>query len=217
MLKNSIMWKISFADSFTIINGISGLISIFYSIKGSFYTAFILILISVLADGLDGIVARKFGSFVGKYMDEFSDTVSFCVSPCIFAFLKYEIKIINPIFLSLSSIFLIFGILHLISYHIGEKNFFNGLTTPASAIILLCISYLNLPLFLLYTAFLILSFLMVLSIPYPRIERYNSIFAVIIIFLAMTGLREFIYLLLFSTIIYVIFGPFYLIHNSKNF
>ncbi|MEM2583445.1 MAG: CDP-alcohol phosphatidyltransferase family protein [Candidatus Thermoplasmatota archaeon] len=217
MLKNSILLKISFADSFTIINGISGLISIFFSINGNFYAAFILILIAVLADGLDGIFARKFGSFVGKYMDEFCDTVSFCISPCIFAFLKYKVEINNFIFLCFSSIFLIFGILHLISYHIGEKNFFMGLTTPASAIIITCISYLNLPLFFLYIAFLILSFLMILSIPYPRIEKYNSIFAVIIIFLAMSGLKEFIYLLLFSTIVYIIFGPFYLIRNSRNF
>lgn len=217
MLRNNILLKISFADSFTMVNGISGLFSILFSINKNFYIALIFLLIAILADGLDGIIARKLGSFVGKYMDEFSDTVSFCISPCVFAFLKYEIKINDIIFLFVSSIFLIFGILHLISYHIGEKNYFIGLTTPASAIIIFCISYLDAPLILLYIAFLLLSFLMVLNIPYPRIERYNSFISLIIIFLAMSGLKEFIYLLLFSTIIYIIFGPIYLIRNSKNF
>ncbi len=217
MLRNNILLKISFADSFTMVNGISGLFSILFSINKNFYIALIFLLIAILADGLDGIIARKLGSFVGKYMDEFSDTVSFCISPCVFAFLKYEIKINDIIFLFVSSIFLIFGILHLISYHIGEKNYFIGLTTPASAIIIFCISYLDAPLILLYIAFLLLSFLMVLNIPYPRIERYNSFISLIIIFLAMSGLKEFIYLLLFSTIIYIIFVPIYLIRNSKNF
>ncbi|MBC7081213.1 MAG: CDP-alcohol phosphatidyltransferase family protein [Thermoplasmatales archaeon] len=217
MSKSNILLKISFADAFTIVNGISGLFLIFFSINKNFYIAFVFLLIAVLADGLDGIIARKLGSFVGKYMDEFSDTVSFCVSPCIFAFLKYEIKTSDLIFLSVSSIFLISGILHLISYHIGEKNYFIGLTTPASAIIIFCISYLGIPLFILYIGFLLLSFLMVSNIPYPRIEKYNSVISVIIIFLAMSGLKEFIYLLLFSTTLYIIFGPIYLIRNSKSF
>ena len=176
--------------------------------------AFTLILLAVLADGMDGIMARKYGGFLGRYLDEFSDIVSFLIAPCVFSYTLYNISF-NPFFLLSSSIFIIFGMLHLVCYHLSKKDFFIGLTTPASAIILICLSSLQFPVIFFMISMLILSFLMVLNIPYPRIEKYFAIIACIIIFLAISGIKIFIYLLLFSTLLYIIIGPFYV--SRKRF
>jgi len=209
MPKKNVLLKLSFADSFTILNGIFGLFSIFFILKGYVQYSFIFILMAVLSDGMDGIVARRYGGYLGEYMDEFSDTVSFCVAPCIFSYIIYNMPENLPFFLA-TSLFLIFGILHLINYHLNKKEYFIGLPTPASAIMVATLSYLKIPFWGLILIFLILSFIMVLPFNYPRIERHFSVIACIIIFLAMSGENVFILLLLFSTSVYIIAGPLYL-------
>lgn len=209
MKKENILLKLSFADSFTILNGIFGLLSIFFILKGHLQYSLIFILMAVLADGMDGIVARRYGGYLGEYMDEFSDTVSFCIAPCIFSYVVYDMPE-NLIFFVATSIFLIFGILHLINYHLNKKEYFAGLPTPASAITVVALSYLKIPFWELILIFLILAFIMVLPLNYPRIEKHFSVIACIIIFLAMSGENVFLLLLLFSTSVYIIAGPFYL-------
>ena len=206
MMKRNILEKLSFADSFTILNGVFGLIAIFLIIAKNFGMAFIFILLAVLADGMDGIMARRYGGYLGQYMDEFADIVSFLVAPCVFAFVYYGYAyLIFP-----SAFFLIFGILHLINYHLNPKDYFLGLTTPASAIVIGCAILLSAPVLLSFLLFIILSLLMVFPIPYPRIEKHFAIIACIVIFLAMSLIKEFIFLLLIFTFFYIIFGPFYL-------
>lgn len=216
MASENILKKLSFADSFTIFNGLFGLFSIFCILQHERYIAFIFILLAVLADGMDGIMARRYGGYLGRYMDEFADIVSFLVAPCIFAYTSYEIKF-DPLFLLSSSLFLILGMLHLINYHISKKDYFIGITTPAAAIIIASLSILSFPLWIIYTSFIILAFLMVYPLPYPRVEKQFAAIACIIIFLAMSGMKEFIIILLVSTLIYAIFGPIYVMNSRKNF
>ena len=46
-----------------------------------------LILLAAVADGLDGVLARKVGSTpVGEFIDSLADVASFCVAPAIFVF-----------------------------------------------------------------------------------------------------------------------------------
>jgi len=216
MNEKNVLLKLSFADSFTIINGILGLFSIYFSIQEKIYISFAFILLCVLADGMDGIVARKYGGYLGRYLDEFSDIVSFLIAPCILTYIFYEVKFSIPFIFS-SALFIIFGMLHLVNYHISKKDFFIGITTPASAIIIISLSYLYFPFYLVIISFIILSFLMIINIYYPRIEKHFAIVACIIIFLAITGIKLFVYLLLFSTIVYIVVGPFYFKYSRKNF
>ncbi|HEC88532.1 MAG TPA: hypothetical protein ENI52_04355 [Thermoplasmata archaeon] len=208
MPKKNILFKLSFADSFTILNGIFGLFSIFFIIKGQVHYSFIFILLAVLADGMDGIIARRYGGYLGEYMDEFSDTVSFCVAPCIFSYVVYGMPE-NLLFFVSVSIFLIFGMLHLINYHMNKRDYFIGLPTPASAIIISSMSYLEFNVWILIAVFFLSSFIMVLPLNYPRIEKYFSVIACIIIFLAMTGENILVFLLIVSTSVYIILGPLY--------
>jgi len=215
MIKKHVLTKLSPADSFTIMNGICGLFSIFFILEGEKHASIIFILLAVLADGMDGIMARKYGGHLGRYMDEFSDIVSFLIAPILFVYVVYDITIL-PIFLFSSAFFLITGMLHLVAYHLGKKNFFIGITTPASAIILITISYLSFPSWCIIIFMIALSILMISPLPYPRIEKHFAIIAAIIIILAMSGIKECIFILFLSTMVYAIVGPLYLTLKDSN-
>jgi archaetidylserine synthase len=46
-----------------------------------------LILLAAVADGLDGVLARKYGGTpVGEFIDSLADVASFCVAPAVFVF-----------------------------------------------------------------------------------------------------------------------------------
>lgn len=76
----------------TLIGMCFGLTSIRFAIEGRFGTAVFLILLAALADGLDGILARKLGaeSAMGAQLDSLSDFLSFGVAPAI---LVYQIHL----------------------------------------------------------------------------------------------------------------------------
>ncbi len=62
-----------------------GLTAIRFAIEGRFATAVFMILLAMLADGLDGFIARRFGagSPMGAQLDSLSDFLCFGVAPAI--------------------------------------------------------------------------------------------------------------------------------------
>lgn len=82
---------ISIADIFTCINGLLGLFSILAIVSGWYFFAINLILLGVLADGLDGVFARRFSKrwYLGDYLDIMCDTVTFCVAPAVLMYKLY--------------------------------------------------------------------------------------------------------------------------------
>jgi CDP-diacylglycerol--serine O-phosphatidyltransferase len=62
-----------------------GLTAIRFAIEGRFTTAALMILLAMLADGLDGFVARRFRaiSLMGAHLDSLSDFLCFGVAPAI--------------------------------------------------------------------------------------------------------------------------------------
>ncbi len=221
-MKKRIVSMLSFADSFTIVNGLLGLFSIFLAISGEMGWAASFILLAVLADGMDGVVARrsgKFGSEIGEYMDEFSDMISFCSAPLIFVYITYgasfdlSLKSISILFSC--GMFILGGMLHLIRYHMGDENYFVGLATPAAAITAVGVSFLNFPWWAVVVSIFILSVLMMSNIPYPKFDKILAIPAVIVIFLAIFLGGEGYAAMLAGVFIYIILGPLYEIYISK--
>jgi len=215
-MKKRIVSMLSFADSFTIVNGLLGLFSIFLVVSGEMRWSATFILLAVLADGMDGVVARrskKFGSDIGKYMDEFSDIISFCVAPLIFVYSSYgasftlSIKSISLLFSY--GMFLLGGMLHLIRYHIGDENHFVGLATPAAAITAVAIALLSFPWEAAALCIVAIAVLMMSNVPYPKFDRLLSIPAVIIIFLAIALGGEFYTIMLAGATLYIVLGPIY--------
>ena len=214
MEKRSAASLLSFADSFTIVNGLLGLFSIFLAMSGEMRWASFFILLAVLADGMDGMVARRLGSGIGEYMDEFSDMISFCVAPLVIVYAAYNISFgitaKNIAMLFSCGMFFLGGMLHLIRYHIGDEKYFVGIATPAAAITAVALVPLSLQWWYTALTLFILSILMMSSIPYPKIKGKLSIPAVAVILLAIIFWEKLYILLLAGMVAYILFGPVYI-------
>ena len=204
MFKKTILARLSKADSFSILNAIFGITSLCLLFSSEWY-AFVFILLAVLADGMDGIVARKYGSSL-PIIDEFADMISFVAAPSAIFFNHYGLLAIPFIYA-----YVLASIIHLLNYHYGTKEIFVGLPTPAGAIIVVSISILSFPVWLacIITAFI--SLLIFFPIHYPRIEGMERVIGAFVIFLAIflgCGYRIFVLLLILSTLAYVTLSPF---------
>jgi len=144
--------RISPADIVTLGNGICGLTAIFSVMGGRHMQASLLIFIAFGLDGLDGAVARRFGSShrFGRHVDSISDSISFCLAPAILFYANFNQNVlrtdhVSPLdFLIVGSLF-IFGASGLSrlmrfvkQYH--TLDYFRGFPLPLAAIstIMMC-------------------------------------------------------------------------------
>lgn len=215
MNNRGVVALLSFADSFTVLNGMLGIFAIFLLFAGHLRWAFSFILLAVLADGLDGVVARRYGSSVGLYMDEFADTISFCAAPAVMVFSTYgssfDLSLQNVVILFASGLFLLCGMLHLVRYHLGEEPYFVGITTPAAALTVVAIAFLGLPWWVAAGAMVAQAVLLVSPLPYPRLEGGLAVLAVVIIIVVLVLADQdlVVYLLLAGSVLYALLGPLY--------
>ena len=201
----------SIADIFTLINGALGFIAIFFLIQEKIDISFNLILLSVLADGMDGIIARRMGHS-GGHLDELADTISFCLAPSVMIYMISDLQIFFR--LAICSIFCICGLIHLKRYYFGDKNYFMGIPTPSAALFMIILLYLKIGTVILFPATIIVSILMIIPILYPRLEGRFALIAAVQIFLTLLVGKQYggfaLILLLAGVIVYILFGPFYL-------
>lgn len=124
---------------FTILNMFCGYLSIIQSNENNFIPASIFILGAAFFDTFDGIMARltKSSSAFGVQIDSLADVISFGIAP---AFLSYKIYLFNfgDFGLLISSLLLIMAGIRLARFNVQligfDKDYFNGLPSPASAI-----------------------------------------------------------------------------------
>ena len=186
--------RISAADLLTVSNGILGVLAITYILDGKHVVATLLIFVAVILDGLDGIVARRFGSphEFGRFLDSISDAVSFCLAPALIIYHNFYDKSLgsawvympNAVAVVTCMFYASFGILRLARFAGKDyaKSHFLGLPTPAASVVVLTLCTLwgnpeyN-PLvvdeqasFVLVIT-IMLSILMISSIPYPTVRR----------------------------------------------
>src|SRR3990172_670437 len=85
--------KYPVADVFTGLNGLCGFLALTYIIDGRPVMASILLSIAMVLDGLDGAIARRFGSphHLGHYFDSFSDLISFALAPAALIYFSYYV------------------------------------------------------------------------------------------------------------------------------
>jgi CDP-diacylglycerol---serine O-phosphatidyltransferase len=92
----------------TILNGVFGFFSIIYASRNEFSMACFMIFLSMLADGIDGRLARmsKATSSFGGQLDSLCDVISFGVAPAFMLLKVLEIKLqLKPVFFTESSFF----------------------------------------------------------------------------------------------------------------
>ena len=157
-------------DYVTLMNLISGLLSIYSAVHNHFVIAALLLLAGVLFDFADGYLARKLKkeSDFGAELDSLSDLVTFGVAPMVLVMAYYSVD-----WLSLLSIALpVFGALRLARHNINRhltKGYLIGLpiTTGGIAIPLVILLELN----RYFAAAVIIG----LSIFYVSTRRVNKI------------------------------------------
>jgi CDP-diacylglycerol--serine O-phosphatidyltransferase len=130
----------SFVPSvFTVMNMVSGYVSIVMAGEGNFIIAGWLIFLAAFFDTIDGFVARltNSSSEFGVELDSLSDLVSFGAAP---AYLVYQFGLSGlgmPLGLLFSSLLMVGSGLRLARFNINlidyHKDSFSGLPTPAQA------------------------------------------------------------------------------------
>jgi CDP-diacylglycerol--serine O-phosphatidyltransferase len=215
------MSKISAADVLTVANGLLGVLAITYILDREHVIACLLIFIAVVVDGLDGMIARKYGSphEFGRFLDSISDTVSFCLAPALLIYNNFYDKSLGSAWVSLPNAIAVvacmfyasFGILPLARFagkDYSEKHFV-GLPTPAAAVLAVSITLVwgrqDLNPFAIaemetiaLALTIIIAFLMISDVPYPNIKSWLVIPTGLVLFIASVPLIW--YLILRNTI-----------------
>lgn len=173
-MQHSMIKLIVPADIISMLNALFGFIAILIlSISSmnptvAYRLSFTFILLALLADGLDGIVARKTRKGdLGPYLESMADMTSTGIATGFFVFHMYyhqlsEQSILVLIsFIGVISFYLLCSIIRLAAFHpLKTTNYFMGLPAPAAAIILLGCTYINIPISYCILVILLISFLM---------------------------------------------------------
>ena len=225
-LQKSVVKQISIADYVTMINAVCGFLSIIFILENKIHLSFSLILLSIIFDGLDGIISRRtYHSDIGVHLDSMADLISMIFATSIFVYFSYFKNVYNNIFYYIFILILIFfilcGIIRLASFYLNKNDkYFLGLPAPASAIILITLSYINLNFYYMLLVLIITSFAMISSIHFlkPKIIM-NAIASVLIVLVIIFG-NSFnsiiIFIFLLNILLYSIVGPIYLKIRYNN-
>ncbi len=208
--------RIGSADLLTLANGFLGTLAITYILDGEHLMASLLIFLAVIMDGLDGIVARRYGSphEFGQFLDSISDAISFCLAPGLIIYNNFYDKDLGTAWVSFPNalataatlFFVVFGLLRLARF--AGKDYrmrsFMGLPTPASAmlVIVLCLLWGNPELnpfsmsyepYFIIGSIIMLAFLMVSDMRYPKVRGKLAIAAGLSIALGIVPLLAFMF------------------------
>lgn len=172
------MFVKSLPNILTVSNLFLGVLAIILAFQGDQYVdyAAITVIIGMLADGLDGRVARMLNaqSEFGKELDSLSDVITFGVAP---AFIMYVVVLqdFNLLGIFVTAIFPICGALRLARFNVqaGVPGYFIGLPITAAGGVLATLALYH-QVFnpvLLAVSMLLLAFLMVSKVKYPNFKK----------------------------------------------
>lgn len=184
--------RIVIPSFFTLMNLFCGFLSIIMVAEGNLIFGAWLIVIAGLFDALDGFMARLANatSEFGIELDSISDVVSFGVAPgfLLYTFVLHELAIIGII---LSALPPVCGAIRLARFNIDTKHveldFYRGLPIPVQAVMIAAL-YLTFSnrmewfadfehgfLSFIIPTVILLSFLMVSTIPFDKIPRFDKV------------------------------------------
>ncbi|WP_456480740.1 CDP-diacylglycerol--serine O-phosphatidyltransferase [Nautilia sp.] len=179
--------KIKFAylipNFFTALSVFFGVMSIIASSQGKFEKAYIYIVFSLIADGLDGRVARitNTTSKFGVEFDSLADIVAFGVAPSMLLFFSIG-EHYGRFGALVSGLYVVFGAIRLARFNVttneNDPRYFIGLPIPTAAVVLgswvmLDVSYNSGFDLLILTGALFLGFLMVSNFRYLSFKKLD--------------------------------------------
>jgi len=172
------MFVKSLPNILTVSNLFLGVLAIILAFQGNHYVdyAAITVIIGMLADGLDGRVARMLNaqSEFGKELDSLSDVITFGVAPAIIMYVVV-LQDFNWIGILITAIFPICGALRLARFNVqaGVPGYFIGLPITAAGGVLATLALYH-EVFnatLLAASMLLIAFLMVSKVKYPNFKK----------------------------------------------
>jgi CDP-diacylglycerol--serine O-phosphatidyltransferase len=222
---------------FTAASIFMGILSIINSVKGNFELSAILIVASMIFDGLDGRVARLTNttSQFGVEFDSLADVVAFGVAPAMLVYFYTGIDY-SKFGVLVAAIFVIFGAIRLARFNIStastEPSVFIGIPIPAAAVfVTMWVTLFNeyhlkseYSLYLLF-ATLLADILMVSNIRYSSFKKLNLnkrnsikilVIIIIILSLAYVFTIEILTLLITSYILSGLIRSIYTIITRKT-
>ena len=168
---------------FTALSAFLGVMSVIASSQGKFEKSFIYIVLSLIADGLDGRVARLTNttSKFGVEFDSLADLIAFGMAPAMMLFFAVG-ENYGRFGALVSGLFVVFGAIRLARFNVTtgdlDPRYFIGLPIPTAAVVLgswimLDVKYSgHLNILILLGAFF-LAFLMVSNFRYPSFKKIN--------------------------------------------
>jgi archaetidylserine synthase len=212
---------LSIADIVTIMNALLGLLAILMLFSNQFQLAAALILLGLLADGLDGIIARRIGNGqMGEFLETLADGLTLSLTPLLLLYKVHYDQIMSQLSLQIVvvvafSFSLICSMIRLSSFStMKNKKFFTGLPTGANAVFLVLSSFLAIHIIYIVPFVVLFGLLMISSIHFPKHGLKSDIIGVVFIVAALA--INFIYdkiapsLLLLGLALYMVIGPMYL-------
>ncbi|WP_062309726.1 CDP-diacylglycerol--serine O-phosphatidyltransferase [Alicyclobacillus sendaiensis] len=179
-------------NALTALNLVAGLSSMLILQTGRVGLSALFVVFGMIIDGLDGRVARwlRAESEFGRILDSLSDIVTFGVAPAMIMY-HVELRHLGLVGDLVAMLFPLCGALRLARFHTqrGPADTFIGLPITAAggieATLALTSSALEPAAMILSAATVLLSLLMVSSIPYPNFKRLSyprSIFVLVPLF-----------------------------------
>lgn len=222
-----VLSRLGWADAMTLLNAVVGVLALGAAVLGEVQLVAQLVLLAAVADGLDGVIARRFGGTeIGPYLDSMADIVSFGTAPAVFVFAlareefraetwgladEPELAVVAGL---VAACFVVFSLVRTALYtvYVAEDEHRPGVqNTLASSI--LAVAYLagvtNVAVVLAATV--VLSVLMVAPTAYPKLLDRDALAlgvlqAAAILFPTALG-RAFPRALLLFALAYLLLGP----------
>ena len=216
---------LAISDIISLLNMISGFLSVISSINHDFELAAILMLIAIMFDSADGWVARKLNRQdelgFGKNIDSLSDIISFGVAPAVFIYtcINTTPGIFQSIVIIISILIVVCGVLRLTRYNViadklNTKDFI-GFPIPGISFVMATF-YLS-GFFNPYIALIlsvIVSLLMICNVRYPKFDNMPLIaVSAVLILLLILPINTTLFTINIPATLLLLFCLYYLIIN----
>jgi CDP-diacylglycerol--serine O-phosphatidyltransferase len=159
-------------DLFTLANGVTGLIALYFISIDAITESAICLLFCYAFDLADGFLARyTHPTEFGGTLDSLSDAVSFGMVNSFFVFsIFFKNTDFAHLGLGISATILITALLRLARFNISKTQYYAGLPTTLTAVFfpLWFLSKISPPLIISSIIILLISLLMISEIPYPK-------------------------------------------------
>jgi CDP-diacylglycerol--serine O-phosphatidyltransferase len=227
---------VSVADAFTVLNALLGFSAVIAALEGELELAYLLIIAAVIADGVDGIVARRFGSkwMIGDFLDIMADTASFAFAPSVIMYITFREGLGDPdmglgvadgrlLILVVGGLVIATGVMRLARFcyepESDEKDkYFTGMPIPSLALMMAIMLLMGLPGLVVVILTVIAAVLMVSDLRYPKPRGAPSmtvgVLGLLVIVTTLLGdslelISDFlIYLTFTAVMMYQYLGPF---------